>query len=200
MPSLPWRITGGSAILLLGAGPSAAAHPNAHRCALGAPGPPRVPLTRRLGRGPQPAPAQPTHHGRPRRVACRGRAAAIANAPTARGISRPFRARFAPRANGAAPATGPGAARRSPAAPSATRPRHCGTAAPPSQPPRPTTPATVHSVPSVVRPAFPLGKRRGPRDAQQCEAPRKAEPMGWPRSPEHACIPASAIACAWIFA
>ena len=44
----------------LGAGPSAAAHPNAHRCALGAPGPPRVPLTRRLGLGSQPTPAQPT--------------------------------------------------------------------------------------------------------------------------------------------
>jgi hypothetical protein len=60
---------------LLGAGPSAAAHPHARRCALGTPGSPRVPLTRRLGRGPQPAPAQPRRRRGPRRSACRGRAA-----------------------------------------------------------------------------------------------------------------------------
>ncbi len=58
-------------LALLGAGPSAAAHPNARRCALGTPGPPRVPLARRLGRG-------------PRRFAG-GRAAAIASAPAAPG-------------------------------------------------------------------------------------------------------------------
>ena len=46
---------------LLGADPSAAT--------------PRVPLTRRLGRGPEPAPAEPTRRWGPRRVACRGRAA-----------------------------------------------------------------------------------------------------------------------------
>jgi hypothetical protein len=102
--------------LLLGAGPSAAAHPNAHRCALGTPGSPRVPLTRRWAGDPsRPSPADASlHPNAPLRAwdpGFGGRTASLQGGPQrspARlrrgGISRPFRARFAPRANGAAPA------------------------------------------------------------------------------------------------